>query len=53
MRKKLIGVMLAAAMVTGLAGCGSSSGTGTSAAAADTQATEAQKDFSALPTRQV
>lgn len=44
MRKKLIGVMLAAAMVTGLAGCGSSSGTGTSAAAADTQATEAQKE---------
>ena len=41
MRKKLIGVMLAAAMVTGLAGCGSSSGTGTSA---DTQATEAQKE---------
>ena len=36
--------MLAAAMVTGLAGCGSSSGTGTSAAAADTQATEAQKE---------
>ena len=44
MRKKLIGVMLAAAMVTGLAGCGSSSGTGTGAAAADTQATEAQKE---------
>lgn len=44
MRKKFIGVMLAAAMAAGLAGCGSSGGTSTGAAAADTQATEAQKE---------
>ena len=40
MRKKFIGVMLAAAMAAGLAGCGGSGGTSTGAAAADTQATE-------------
>ena len=44
MRKKFIGVMLAAAMAAGLAGCGGSGGTSTGAAAADTQATEAQKE---------
>ena len=41
--KKVIGIMLAAAMLSGLAGCGSSS-SGTNTKAPEPQATEAQKE---------